>query len=664
MMVDAEKDDRHAKLTEPVFEDKEQCPLNNLRERSRSPSSLANKEQNMDKICREKSPTTLGKSFLRSAREDSPVQSERRTRDSQTPTKDDLTTMTSPLEKVDGNTATTPEPRWKLDLPMKPIEHPIEILRKPPTPPTLFPPLPWQTNPENFSDNDPLRPKTPDNVNYLGVKGPRTPEGPAPTSPSNSSTSSHPSPLRSPFAIGGGSEETKGEDRRAGENAIEGSWRPRARGPCTPPSPHSQEATPEDQHQQHQQQEGGEEAGSSPSHHYPHSNSESTQKRNAPVKKKLSILEYRKRKSVGGEAGPLDSSPPPCPPSHRNEFSLRGGPHSPSSSSPPGLMGGSGEDEGESNRSSAAGTASSSDLNKHSLINKNMSSNSNNSSSNTTTTSTTTTNSSSNSSNTPAVSEASTSLTATTTSTSTTTGSHSLHTITGGSAQDVKWNAAPTLLERQRENLTARLRREFGLCVADDDEDKSGLRLNCSGMLSRPTPPLLSPTTPLATTSPLSRKPPVLTVGPACMSYLTEGDERTHRRHKSLLPPPPPPPPTAQPKNSIFHGREVIEPKVLCGMKCARDIFAPDRSSGFSWDSHRSNRSSFSALPSAPSHGQSLQVLAYRVPSHLDMQTLPGLGVRAVQGILGRTALLQAPGARDGGSVEPLGPFSPLPLTQ
>lgn len=47
-------------------------------------------------------------------------------------------------------------------------------------------------------------------------------------------------------------------------------------------------------------------------------------------------------------------------------------------------------------------------------------------------------------------------------------------TPTGTASQDVKWNAAPTLLERQRENLTARLRREFGLCISDDDEDKSG----------------------------------------------------------------------------------------------------------------------------------------------------------------------------------------------
>lgn len=56
-----------------------------------------------------------------------------------------------------------------------------------------------------------------------------------------------------------------------------------------------------------------------------------------------------------------------------------------------------------------------------------------------------------------------------------TTASNPLSPITGNTTpQDVKWNAAPTLLERQRENLTARLRREFGLCLSDDDEDKSG----------------------------------------------------------------------------------------------------------------------------------------------------------------------------------------------
>ncbi|MPC31809.1 hypothetical protein E2C01_025106 [Portunus trituberculatus] len=113
--------------------------------------------------------------------------------------------------------------------------------------------------------------------------------------------------------------------------------------------------------------------------------------------------------------------------------------------------------------------------------------------------------------------------------------------------------------------MTSQFRKDKGIVV-------TGLRLSCSGVLSRPSPPV-PPTTPLTTSSPLSprvRKPPVLSVGPACLSYLTEGDERGHRRHKTLLPPPPPPPPpptTTQPKNSIFHGREVIEPKVVCGVK-------------------------------------------------------------------------------------------------
>nr|XP_053631900.1 uncharacterized protein LOC128688220 isoform X2 [Cherax quadricarinatus] len=96
-------------------------------------------------------------------------------------------------------------------------------------------------------------------------------------------------------------------------------------------------------------------------------------------------------------------------------------------------------------------------------------------------------------------------------------------TITAGNvaSQDVKWNAAPTLLERQRENLTARLRREFGLCISDDDEDKSD----------------------------------------------GEDRDRGHRRHKDKNLPPPPPPPTAPPKNSIFQGREVTVQKVVCCSK-------------------------------------------------------------------------------------------------
>ncbi|XP_046387136.1 inactive histone-lysine N-methyltransferase 2E isoform X2 [Ischnura elegans] len=35
-----------------------------------------------------------------------------------------------------------------------------------------------------------------------------------------------------------------------------------------------------------------------------------------------------------------------------------------------------------------------------------------------------------------------------------------------------RWNSAPTLVERQRENLTERLKREFGLCVGDEEEQE------------------------------------------------------------------------------------------------------------------------------------------------------------------------------------------------
>jgi hypothetical protein len=34
------------------------------------------------------------------------------------------------------------------------------------------------------------------------------------------------------------------------------------------------------------------------------------------------------------------------------------------------------------------------------------------------------------------------------------------------------FNSAPTLVERQRENLTQRLKREFGLFLSDDEEQE------------------------------------------------------------------------------------------------------------------------------------------------------------------------------------------------
>ena len=37
----------------------------------------------------------------------------------------------------------------------------------------------------------------------------------------------------------------------------------------------------------------------------------------------------------------------------------------------------------------------------------------------------------------------------------------------------IGWSAAPTLVERQRENLTERLKREFGLFLSDEDEERA-----------------------------------------------------------------------------------------------------------------------------------------------------------------------------------------------
>lgn len=50
------------------------------------------------------------------------------------------------------------------------------------------------------------------------------------------------------------------------------------------------------------------------------------------------------------------------------------------------------------------------------------------------------------------------------------------------------WSSAPTLVERQRENLTERLRREFGLFVNDDEEAE---RLRKQGKGCRPVVELI-----------------------------------------------------------------------------------------------------------------------------------------------------------------------------
>ncbi|XP_032683308.1 uncharacterized protein LOC116849840 isoform X2 [Odontomachus brunneus] len=43
----------------------------------------------------------------------------------------------------------------------------------------------------------------------------------------------------------------------------------------------------------------------------------------------------------------------------------------------------------------------------------------------------------------------------------------------GGEEGTIGWSAAPTLVERQRENLTERLKREFGLFLSDDEEERA-----------------------------------------------------------------------------------------------------------------------------------------------------------------------------------------------
>lgn len=45
--------------------------------------------------------------------------------------------------------------------------------------------------------------------------------------------------------------------------------------------------------------------------------------------------------------------------------------------------------------------------------------------------------------------------------------------ILGGEEGAIGWSAAPTLVERQRENLTERLKREFGLFLSDDEEERA-----------------------------------------------------------------------------------------------------------------------------------------------------------------------------------------------
>lgn len=49
----------------------------------------------------------------------------------------------------------------------------------------------------------------------------------------------------------------------------------------------------------------------------------------------------------------------------------------------------------------------------------------------------------------------------------------------GGEEGTIGWSAAPTLVERQRENLTERLKREFGLFLSDDEEERARKHGTC-----------------------------------------------------------------------------------------------------------------------------------------------------------------------------------------
>lgn len=44
--------------------------------------------------------------------------------------------------------------------------------------------------------------------------------------------------------------------------------------------------------------------------------------------------------------------------------------------------------------------------------------------------------------------------------------------MTGVNEEKIGWSAAPTLVERSRENLTERLKREFGLFLNEDEEER------------------------------------------------------------------------------------------------------------------------------------------------------------------------------------------------
>ncbi|XP_042225569.1 uncharacterized protein LOC121868730 isoform X3 [Homarus americanus] len=506
----------------------------------------------------------------------------------------------------------------KTNTPLSEETQPTELRCQSPLAVTTFLSL-KQSNSSEIDEEMPKRHETrsPESPRPISpeLRGPHTPDGPAPTTPDESEVSpqSPGSPIhcqRNPSPA----QEVEAERERTleGESLSERRSRSRTRGPCTPPSPppSMQEENADDERQDG---EASNKSSSQPTLQ--------EEPKPAPIKRKLSILEYRKRKSVSSEgdnrglSGPSDSSPPrslsltcstvlsaPCAdssfssnPSCSSNISTREPSISPTYFSPSKLAQTEADEsspdlalspiqplmitplsivldskstkdevknDAESNNNNNGG-GSINDNSKHGIKSSNNSVN--NSCSSTTIT-------------TVATNALTTTNSIAVTNTAGTTTSTPLTTITSNAtSQDVKWNAAPTLLERQRENLTARLRREFGLCISDDDEDKSG-----DG----------------------------------------EDRDRNHRRHKEKNLPPPPPPPTAPPKNSIFQGREVTVQKVGCASK----VGATQPSSNPTQNANCNNTSSISSgLLNIPA-GNTQRLIA--LPGHPGSSgtnmTLPG----------------------------------------
>jgi len=101
----------------------------------------------------------------------------------------------------------------------------------------------------------------------------------------------------------------------------------------------------------------------------------------------------------------------------------------------------------------------------------------------------------------------------------------------GGNGGTKGFSPAPTLVEQQREALTDRLRREFGLFLSDDEEEKRRPQTTTT------TIPELVPV------APPPPPPPVTVVGDTLLA----------RKRRREAPPPPPPPPPLPPSHWVYY---------------------------------------------------------------------------------------------------------------